>query len=276
LLPEEVAKLKYAKSQIEDVLIHLKPLNNDEWDLEVTLSNINKSLRKIEWSKLGQQPLPEPLDDGSRQESLPLAAPTIQVPMVVCSTCLGEKTVVVGDGDKGVCPSCHGEGRVPEKKETTASSKIIEEGVAAAQAYNAPKDELPVINCPADILEKILAINSSQSLCEKKPLIKGAFNFPGPKDPIYVCTGSVWNAENKEVAALCWKIIAADKYEGEMITTYNGDGEAFEGLKIVYHDKDYVLTGGVVEFKTATEEKPAKEKKTRQPRKKKGEAESVK
>ena len=224
MLPEEVAKLKYAKSQIEDVLIHLKPLNNDEWDLEVTLSNINKSLRKIEWSKLGQQPLPEPVDDGSRQESLPLttAAP---VPMVVCSTCLGEKTVVVGDGDKGVCPTCGGAGKVPEKKETPGdsilkqASNILNEGIAAAEAYNAPKDELPVINCPADILEKILAINSSQSLCEKKPLIKGAFNFPGPKDPIYVCTGSVWNAENKEVAALCWKIIAADKYEGEMITT---------------------------------------------------------
>ena len=252
MLPEEIKDLKYAKVLIEKTLINLKPLNNDEWDLEVTLSNINKALRKVAWEKLGQQPLPEPKEPQGKQATMDehLASPP---PQVVCSTCMGEKTVIVGDGEKGVCPTCNGAGKVPQKKDIppAAEKTLIElasyslkEGITAMEASNAPKDETPVINCTADILEKILAINSSQSLCEKIPLVLGAFNFPGPGDPIYVCTGSVWNAENKEVAAWCWEIVADDVYKGKIITTYNGDGVSFEGLKIVYHDKDYVLTGG--------------------------------
>jgi len=264
MLPEEIAKIKYAKTTLEGALLNLKPLNDAEWDLENKLSNICKSLRTIEWAKLGQQPLPELTSDGSHQEPLPLTT-VISVPMVVCSTCMGEKTVIAGDGEKGICPTCNGEGKVPQKKDTPPATEILDQAKAPAKVYNTPKEELSLKDCDPEFLEGILEINSSQSLCEKTPRVLGAFGLKDRDDTKYVCVGSVWNKENKEVAALCYKIVEADKYEGKIIDKYNGDG-VFEGLKIIYHDKDYVLAGGEIEFKTVTEEKPVKEKKTRKPR----------
>jgi hypothetical protein len=108
---------------------------------------------------------------------------------------------------------------------------------------------------------------------EKPPRLLGILKVHNPpelKDKLFVCTGSVWDAGNKVVSALCHQLVEADKFECTTHDTYNGDGVSFEGLKVTYRDNDYVFTNEEFTFTALAEEQTPSEKKTRRSRKNKG------
>jgi hypothetical protein len=266
LLPEKVAQLKFLKNEVRDFLTEMNPLNDDEIDLELILGNVYKGLRSIKFDKLGQQPLPGLAQSEGNQATLDQALKS--EPEIECPTCHGVKTVPAGDGEPGICPTCKGAGTVPEKKTTEAPDSVIEQASDILATHNeaettkekaTPKSEPVYVD--KLVLDKILAINSFQSLIAKPPVLRGCFDLD---KKTYACIGSVWGKENKEVIPLCYEVVLADEFTGETINTFSAGDVPAAGLKVFYKDKQYVLIGSEIDFLPLQQEpKPQPKKRPR-------------
>jgi hypothetical protein len=282
---ESIAKFNHIKTDVLSLIMDT-PINEYEIEVKGILISIHQKLLTIKVEKLGQIAMPEPKSEGKQ-------LPMIAVPDKECPTCKGKKTVAVGDGEPGTCPTCLGFGTVkalPGVKETPAvvaeKEKIanmldvpvsdihtldIQEGklVEIIDPEPAAVDQVKPYAIDKELLDKILAVNSSSSLMEKPPRLLGGFvvpSIPQLADKQYICVGSVWSKESKEVSAICRMIVTADKFEGKTHDKYNGDGVSFEGLKVTYKDVHYVITSEEVSFLVAPPEAPEKVKKPRKPR----------
>ena len=282
--PEAITKLTRIKTDVLTLIMTRTPLDDYEIDVQGILISVHQKLNTIKMEKLGQMPLPEPKPPEGQQMTIDEALKA-KPPLVECPTCKGAKTVKDGDDNDALCPTCTGTGTVTK---TMAEGATRKDAVAPAigkyenaspevkkAAGITEKPSIADMNAAAiasapihmekDFIDNILAINSAQSLAEKPPRVVGMFAvddlLPG-KD--FVCTGTVWGKDEKDIAALCYEVVEADKYTGQTHTLVTIDEHSYSGLKITYKEKDYVLVGTEYQF---VKELPETEKKVKPPRK---------
>ena len=119
-----VTELKNIKRSMAHLVVLIEPENEDEWNAYEKIVAAHKQLRSIEFSKLGQLPLPLPSD-----------------PETECPTCSGRGTVLDGTDAPAMCPRCGGIGKV--KASTLQSVLPIEETPETAQAFEALESANP-------------------------------------------------------------------------------------------------------------------------------------
>jgi hypothetical protein len=238
--PEAVSKISRIKADIGSIIITNPPLNTYEFEVHGILTSIYLKLDTIKLDKLGQIPLPEPKKPEGKQISLdqaPIQNQAPSIPMVDCPTCFATKCVKDGEGHDAICPTCDGKGSITK----AAADKL------ATEKTDKPKPAAVVtepIILEQGMLKVILDINSNQTLREKPPRVLGMFDIPNQEivaGKLFVCTGTVWSAENKDVATLVYEAVPADKYTGIPVTV--ASEESFTGVKFTYKEKDYVLSG---------------------------------
>jgi hypothetical protein len=270
--PETIENITRAKALITSVIMTTLPGNDYEIDVHGVLVDVYHKLNTIKMDKLGQLPLPEKKPEGNQStfDDLSENTNTSQESLVECPTCKGAKTVTVGDGEPGICPTCKGEGKVKEIDkpilQQTENPVIVEASsagditTAAAADISTAAAAIAPVHLEKEFIDNILAINSVQSLAEKPPRVLGMFAvddlFPGKN---FVCTGTVWGQEEKDIAALAYEAIEAEKYTGVPRTMATADENSFAGVKFTYKEKDYVFIGTEYQFaKFVPETKPVK------------------
>jgi len=259
-----ITKLTRIKTDVITLIMTCAPLNDYEIDVYGILVTVHQKLNTIKMDKLGQMPLPEEKEPEGQQVTMDEALKNTPPPTVECPTCKGAKTVKDGEDNDALCPTCNGAGSVPKPDSVLEEAKKILEHGKNPEKEDKPKPKVVVtepIILDDGFLEVILGVNSNQSLREKPPRILGMFDIPNREDlagKTFVCTGTVWGLEQKDIAALGYEIVPADKYTGVPRNLITTDEESFTGLKFTYKDIDYVITGTEYQFCKEVPEKAGK------------------
>jgi hypothetical protein len=114
--PNLVTELKSIKRSIAHLVVLIEPESEDEWNAYEKIIAAHKQLRGIEFSKLGQIPLPTPKD-----------------PETECPMCKGRGTIEDGTGAPAVCAKCKGLGKV--KSSTLQSVLEVVKNPETAAAF---------------------------------------------------------------------------------------------------------------------------------------------
>lgn len=92
--PVQVEAIKQCRDILGELATGVKPRNNEEWKTLKIIVDVHEKLRGIEYSKLGQIPMPAP------------------EPEETCPMCEGRCTIADGTGAQAICPKCDGKGKV--------------------------------------------------------------------------------------------------------------------------------------------------------------------
>jgi len=131
--PTLVSELKSIKRSLAHLIFTIEPENEDEWNVHEKIEAAHKLFRSIEFSKLGQIPLPEPKD-----------------PEVECPMCSGRGTMKDGTGADALCAECGGVGKVKTSALQLEAFDKMESAIPATPSGNGTGEAVVAVFSPAE------------------------------------------------------------------------------------------------------------------------------